>query len=145
MQKPPLMAGVLAALVMLPLSPAAQPTAMASPGPGWVHLVLTIESDYWVHEPTRVRTGSIVGLWVLDNAHTLQPDRTGAVGGSWRSIRSFHEYDCSSRQRRSSELSFHTGPNGSGRTISTVRGPGAWERVPPETALDRIWAFACGR
>ncbi len=144
MQRRALMAAVIAVLGMIPVSPAAQPAFLASPGPEWVSVATTDDSIFWVHAATRSRSGSTAGIWVINNFQTLQPAPANSHG-SYQSTRGFHEYNCVSRQIRASDISWHPGLNAGGRSLYSVYEPAAWIRVAPGSVFALIMNFACGR
>ena len=65
--------------------------------------------------------------------------------GSIQSARNFNEFNCTSRQMRIAEVSFHTGVNAGGRILHSNFNPSDWVRVAPGTVGERLMNFACGR
>ncbi len=109
--------------------------------PGWIYVNETHDWVFWVHSPSRVKRGDIAGIWVVRNSRTIE----NTSFGSFQSVRVFYEYNCTSRQSRASELSWHSRLNARGDNIGSRRGDSEWGNVPPQTILEDVMLVACRR
>lgn len=146
MQKIYFLLAVLFAIVSLNGSVAhAQSDFSQSPGPGWVRAFANTESAYWVHRPSRVRNGHIVGVWVIGNFTRPRQEMTGSA----RSERRFIEYHCANRRSRSVEITYHSDLSARGDDIipSFGRIPPQedWSVVPPDSFHEIIMNISCSR
>lgn len=146
MQKINFLLAVLFATVSLNGSAAyAQSGPSQSPGPGWVWAFTRPDSVYWIHHSSRVRNGSIVGVWLIGNFTRPRP----GITGSYQSERRFVEYHCASRRVRSVSFSYFAEFSARGAEIIVHVPPLAasehWDPVPPESPNEKIMNIACRR
>lgn len=60
-----------------------------------------------------------------------------------RSVRSVEEFDCAEERYRIIEMTFHTGPMGTGKIVESVRPEIFWSYVPPSSSDGRIMERIC--
>ena len=94
-------------------------------------------------DPATIRkTGNMVKMW-----HLL--DYTKARGIEAHkphlSVKMQDEYDCKQERTRTIALSLHSGNMGEGEVLGTSTDPGKWQPVSPDTLVETLWEFACGK
>jgi hypothetical protein len=119
----------------------AQVDAPQSPGPGWVWVGDRQNLFLWLHLPSRVRNGSIVGAWIIAN---LKEPRNLAYGVE-RSNRMHAEYNCQTRNWRVRIHTAHSSTHAmDGSHIYTYSNhPSPWEAVPPNGLEEKLMTMAC--
>lgn len=110
-----------------------------SPGPGWVLAGLNDRGSFWVHLPTRQRTGDIVQVWLIQNYP--QRNQLGAL-----SMRLQLEYRCTQRLWRVLNNYEHANVNAGGVMIGFMDNSASqWDAIPPDTKGERVMNAACQR
>lgn len=61
------------------------------------------------------------------------------------SVKMQDEYDCKQERTRTLSISLHSGNMGEGEVLGTSTKPGNWRPVPPDTLVETLREFACGR
>jgi hypothetical protein len=116
-----------------------------SPGPGWVFALPEERSWGWVHMPSRVRDGNVVGVWLLHNYASPMRDVILQIPYH-NSIRAFVEFDCSRRRTKGFHYDYYAGLNAKD-LILMAEPPSSiqWYPVAPDTWVERIMHMACRR
>jgi len=88
------------------------------------------------------RTGSLVRM-----SHLVDHTKARGIDGikPYLSIKMENEYDCDQERTRTLTISLHSGNMGDGELLGTVTVPGDWRQVPPDTLVETLRAFACGK
>ena len=147
MQKIKLLAAALIAALCLGASAAhAQSDVAQSPGPGWVLVFTRPDSTHWVHLPSRVRRGNIVGVWRIDNWPGRRESFLGRTSNATSGL-SFTEYDCSLRQlvTRQSDIYFELNARNDNFMRSNDFIDGVWRPISPGSFPEIVLNIACRR
>ncbi len=95
-------------------------------------------ADAFVETETIVRKGNLVRVWVMYSDTVVDPNK------SYRSLKSFQEYNCQTRENRLLYESQHSGEMGGGETIfSTNINQSAWTPIAPDSVAESIRKFIC--
>lgn len=88
------------------------------------------------------RAGDMVKMW-----HLLDYANARSIEGikPYLSIKMQDEYDCAQERTRTLYMSLHSGNMGAGEVLGTVTDRGDWRPVPPDTLVETLRAFACGK
>ena len=109
----------------------------------WMVLGVSNETKTNYVNPTTVRNAdSRVKMWSLSDFKSIQV----IAGRSFLSSKDQYEYDCEQRRARLLFFVNYSGNMGAGAVTlsSTVPAPD-WDPIPPDTVLDQMWEFACGK
>jgi len=89
--------------------------------------------------PASIRkAGHMVKTWLLSDYKT--PDVLQYLSRKYQ-----HEYDCKEERFRTLYMAFHTGSMGEGTFDVMISEPVSWMPVPPDSTLEPLWQFACGK
>ena len=94
-------------------------------------------------DPATIRKmGNMVKMW-----HLLDYMNTRGIEGfkPYISVKVQDEYDCKQERTRTLAISLHSGNMGEGEVLGTSTAPGNWRPVPPDTLVETLREFACGR
>lgn len=108
----------------------------------WVEVAGNEVTVAYADSGTILRAGNTVKMW-----HLLDYAKARRIEGvkPYLSIRMQDEYDCAQQRARTLSMSLHSGNMGAGEVLGTVADPGEWRPVPPDTLVETLRAFACGR
>lgn len=73
------------------------------------------------------------------------PQTTGAANSPFLSEKSQDEYDCQGKQFRPLSSYFYRGRMGVGEAVYKQITPGEWQAIEPNTDIEILWNFACGK
>jgi hypothetical protein len=108
----------------------------------WVELGGNETATTYADPATIRKAGNMVRMW-----HLL--DYTKARGIEAHkphlSVKMQNEYDCRQERSRTLAISLHSGNMGEGEILGTISAPGNWRPVPPDTLVETLREFACGR
>jgi hypothetical protein len=147
MQKIKLLAAALIAALCLGASTVhARPDASQSPGPGWVLAFTRPDSTHWVHLPSRVRRGNIVGVWRIDNWPGRRESFLGRASNDTSAL-SFTEYNCNLRQfvtiQHDTYFEIHARNDNFMRSSDVI--DGVWRPISPGHVQEIVLDIACRR
>jgi hypothetical protein len=122
-------------LTLLTLSSGNAPAA-------WVEVGGNEHTSTYADAETIRKSGNAVRMW-----HLVDHTKARAIAGikPYLSIKMLDEYDCAQERTRTLSLSLHSGNMGEGELLGTVNTPGDWRPVPPDTLVETLSAFACGK
>jgi len=109
---------------------------------GWVEVGGNEITVAYADSGTIRRAGDMVKMW-----HLLDYATARSIEGikPYLSIKVLDEYDCAQERARTISMSLHSGNMGVGEVLGTVTDPGDWRPVPPDTLVETLRAFACGK
>ena len=111
-------------------------------GAGWIlGGTSTVVGHFYLHQPTMIRQGNILKVWVLNNL--WEPERTGR-NFVYSSSLYRGEYDCVARRFRLSDLQFFSDRGASGQS-HVVGGVGEWGSIAPGSISETNMNVACQR
>jgi hypothetical protein len=96
----------------------------------------------YANPATLRKVGNKVKMWDLGDYKIAQDS---GKGDQFMSIRGQSEYNCKEEQYRTLYLSFHSGNMGAGEIIGSHPDPKKWLPVMPESLIEALWKFACGK
>lgn len=108
----------------------------------WVEVAGNEVTVAYADAGTIRRAGSMANMW-----HLLDYANAGSIEGikPYLSIKMQDEYDCAQERTRTLNMSLHSGNMGEGEVLGTVTDPSGWRPVPPDTLVETLRAFACGK
>jgi len=116
--------------------------ASSSAAAAWVEIAGNEVTVAYADSGTIRRVGDMVKMWhLLDYAYAKRIEGIKP----YLSIKMQDEYDCAQERTRTLAMSLHSGNMGEGEVLGTVTDPGDWRPVPPDTMVETLRAFACGK
>jgi hypothetical protein len=117
----------------------------SSAAAGWVEISRSDDADMttYADPATHRKKGNRMKMWTLFDYKTAQ-----VVSGDkpYLSQKAQKEYDCKEEQSRTLVLTSHSGNMGGGEVVySNYNVNGNWEPVAPESIVEDMWKFACGK
>jgi len=109
---------------------------------GWVE-VGGNETATTYADPTTIRkAGNMVKMWQL-----IDYTKARGIEGikPYLSAKAQHEYDCKQERTRTLSISLHSGNMGEGDVLGTSTDTGKWRPVSPDTLVETLLGFACGK
>ena len=109
----------------------------------WVKVSGNEQGDMtvYVNPDTVRRKEEMVEMWVLFDFKTTHT----VAGHLMLSIKGQEEYDCDGKRRRVLTFSEFSGNMGGGKEINSTSQEGTWVPVAPESVVQTLWTFACGK
>jgi len=108
----------------------------------WVTIDSTDDGVTLYADPDTIRRKEeMVKMWILFDFKTTQT----VAGHLMLSIKGEEEYDCDEKRRRVLTFSEFSGNMGGGKEITSTSGEGSWVPVVPESVVQTLWTFACGK
>jgi hypothetical protein len=95
----------------------------------------------YVNTDTIRRKEEMVKMWVLFDFKTTRT----VAGHLMLSIKGQEEYDCDGKRHRVLTFSEFSGNMGGGNEVNSTSGEGTWVPIDPESAVQTLWTFACGK
>ncbi|MBE0626938.1 MAG: hypothetical protein IH606_19225 [Burkholderiales bacterium] len=129
---------VMRVIALLALLGAASGIAQA----GWVEVGGNELATTYADAQTIRKSGSTARMW-----HLIDYTRAKEIAGMkpYRSTKIHDEYDCANDRKRTLSISLHSANMGEGGVLGTVTAPGEWRQVLPDTLVETLRAFACGK
>ena len=87
------------------------------------------------------RKDETVKMWILFDFKTTKT----MAGHLMLSIKGQEEYDCDGKRRRVLTFSEFYGNMGDGKEVNSTSGEGTWGPIVPESVVQSLWKFACGK
>ena len=108
----------------------------------WVEVGSNDVSTTYADPATIRRAGNMVQMW-----HLLDYAKARGIEGikPYLSVKMQDEYDCKQERARTLSLSLHSGNMGEGEALGSSIDPGNWRPVPPDTLVETLREFACGK
>ena len=98
--------------------------------------------DIYVDPVSIRRSGDTVQMWDMENYNIPQV----TSDKRYLSTRTQMEYDCKGEQWRSLFFAMYSGAMGNGDTVySDDSTPDNWKPFHPQTGVETLWKFACGK
>lgn len=125
-------------IALLTLLAAASGIAQA----GWVEVGGNELAATYADAETIRKSGSTARMW-----HLIDYAEARGIAGMkpYLSTKMEDEYDCVNDRMRTLSISLHSANMGEGEVLGTVTGPGEWRQVLPDTLVETLRAFACGK
>jgi hypothetical protein len=116
--------------------------ASGNAGAAWVEVGSNDFATTYADAATIRKSGSSVRMW-----HLVDHTKSRGIEGikPYLSIKMLDEYDCAQERTRTLALSLHSANMGEGEALGSVNTPGDWRPVPPDTLVETLRAFACGK
>ena len=108
----------------------------------WVEVGSSEKTTVYVDPATIRRAGNLVKMW---NLIDLKTATLTAGSKPYTSQMTQAEFDCKEEQWRRLYFSWHSGNMTRGEIVYSDSNPGTWEPVPPGSATEVLWKFACGK
>ena len=117
--------------------------AVASGGAAaqWVTMGDNGQAEIYIDKTTFARSGDTAKMWSLQELK--QPGSAG--GAAYVSLKRLDEYDCKEPRTRGVEISAFPKPMAQGTAVASEKGSGAWTKVAPDSAIEKMWKIACGK
>ena len=117
--------------------------AVASSGAAahWVTMGDNGQAEIYIDKATITRSGDTAKMWSLQELK--QPGSAG--GAAYVSLKRLDEYDCKEPRTRGVEISAFPKPMAQGTAVASEKGSGAWTKVAPDSAIEKMWKIACGK
>ena len=117
--------------------------AVASGGAAaqWVTMGDNGQAEIYIDKTTIARSGDTAKMWSLQELK--QPGSAG--GAAYVSLKRLDEYDCKEARMRGVEISAFPQPMAQGTAVASEKGSGAWTKVAPDSAIEKMWKIACGK
>lgn len=110
----------------------------------WILLGVNDTGNMSIHvNPDTIRnTNAGVKMWsLLDFKNPMLLTKAAP----YLSMKLQTEFDCETDKTRTLSASFHSANQGGGETVETSNTVDPWESVPPESTIEAVWKFACGK
>ena len=108
----------------------------------WVAIGSTDDGMTAYADPDTIRRKEeAVKMWILFDFKTTR----SVAGHLMLSIKGQEEYDCDGNRRRVLTFSELSGNMGGGKEVNSISGEGTWVPVDPESVVQTLWTFACGK
>ena len=116
--------------------------ASSSAAAGWVEVGGNEFAATYADAETIRKSGSTARMW-----HLIDYTKARGIAGTapYLSAKMHDEYDCAQGRTRTLSISLHSGNMGEGDALGTVTDPGVWRQVLPDTLVETLRAFACGK
>ena len=99
------------------------------------------ETTAYADPDTIRRKDEMVKMWILFDFKTTKTMASHLM----LSIKKQEEYDCDGKRRRALTYSEFSGNMGGGKEVNSISGEGTWGPIVPESFVQSLWAFACGK
>ena len=106
----------------------------------WTQVTENPDIKAYVDFNTIRRSGHMVKMWTLND----EKSRQTSPSGSYLSMRSRDEYDCSDERKRKLDLSVHVERMAGGSVLYTDSTIGQWTSIAPGSIAARFFEAACG-
>jgi hypothetical protein len=108
----------------------------------WVAIGSTDDGMTAYADPDTIRRKEeMVKMWVLFDFTTSRSMASHLM----LSIKGQEEYDCDGKRRRVLTFSEFSGNMGGGKEVNSTSGESTWVPVDPESVVQTLWTFACGK
>ena len=109
---------------------------------GWVEVGGNETATTYADSGTIRRSGTTVKMW-----HLLDYEIARRIEGirPYLSIKMLDEYDCAQQRTRTLSILLHAANMGAGEVLGSVNDPGDWRPVLPDTLVQTLREFACGK
>jgi hypothetical protein len=108
----------------------------------WVAVGGNDLSSTYVDPATILKVGDKVKMWHLVDFNAVQVKPTGK---RYLSEKLQYEYDCTEERARMLSFLSHSGNMGGGVMVEGDWHPRKWEPIPPDSVVDYLRKFACGK
>jgi len=109
----------------------------------WVAVGTAVGSTHYANPNTIRKSGNKVKMWSLIDFNSVQEV---SADTKFLSQKTQQEYDCKEEQRRTLYFSWHSEKMGKGVIAHLDDEPDKnWSPIPPESANEILWKFACGK
>lgn len=108
----------------------------------WVAVGANDFSYTYVDPTTMFKAGDRVKMWHLVDFNAVQAKPTGQ---RYMSEKLQYEYDCKDKRARMLNALAQSRNMGGGVVVDGAWGQQNWEPVPPDSRLNHLWKFACGK
>lgn len=115
--------------------------AMCGAKADWIRVGATEQANYYIDSELLNRAGSHVVIWALRDF----PYSHLGAGGYYLSTKDELEIDCANQRLRRIFTSDHPRRMGGGDFVFSEHGPMSWNKVPPDTIMQRLVDVACLR
>lgn len=123
------------------LTMAALTVASSGAAAQWVTMGDNGQAEIYIDKTTIARSGDTAKMWSLQELK--QPGSAG--GAAYVSLKRLDEYDCKEPRTRGVEISAFPKPMAQGTAVASEKGSGAWTKVAPDSAIEKMWKIACGK
>ena len=123
------------------LAMAALSVASSGAAAQWVTMGDNGQAEIYIDKATITRSGDTAKMWSLQELK--QPGSAG--GAAYVSLKRLDEYDCKEPRTRGVEISAFPKPMAQGTAVASEKGSGAWTKVAPDSAIEKMWKIACGK
>jgi len=108
----------------------------------WIEIGATDNSTLYFDSNTIRKSGNKVKMWSLSDFNSVEE----VSGDKFLSEMHQDEYDCKEEQTRLLYLTWHSENMGGGNVVYVENEPDKnWSPIPPESANEILWKFACGK
>lgn len=107
----------------------------------WLAMGDNGQAEIYIDKATITRSGDTAKMWSLQELK--QPGSAG--GAAYVSLKRLDEYDCKEPRTRGVEISAFPKPMAQGTAVASEKGSGAWTKVAPDSAIEKMWKIACGK
>ena len=102
----------------------------------WTKAAENDEAIYYLEPTTLQKHGPLRRVWVMHDLKTR--DKYGHL-----SIKFLEEFDCQEERWRYLSASGHSGPTGSGTTLTSASETSEWSFAPPDSSARRLLKAVC--
>lgn len=109
---------------------------------GWIEVGGNETTTIYADPATIRMAGNMVKMW-----HLIDYTEARGIAGlkPYLSAKAQDEYDCKQERTRTLSISLHSGNMGEDEVLGTSTDPGKWRPVSPDTLVETLWEFACGK
>lgn len=106
----------------------------------WIAVGFDNDATTYADQNTIRKKGNRVKMWSVIDFKTAQ---SFDVIPPFMSTEAQYEFDCQEEQSRTLTVFFHSGNMGGGAAIANDPDPNEWKSIPPGSAVEKLWKFAC--